>query len=80
MKLSKQQKYILICGFLVGQSWRGNNKEIIKPWLVFPRFYKAAIEQHQPDGPYILAGYAFAALVAIEIAAEFEKAGKQVLN
>ncbi|XP_052818372.1 fatty acid synthase-like [Mya arenaria] len=42
------------------------------------RYYKVAIEMSYPNGPYIIAGYSFAALVAIEIALEFQRSGKQV--
>lgn len=41
-------------------------------------FYLEALEQVQPLGPYILIGYSFGGLVALEMAQRLAQAGKQI--
>jgi thioesterase domain-containing protein len=42
------------------------------------RFYLDAIEELYPQGPYILIGYSFGGLVALEMAQRFSETGKNV--
>lgn len=42
------------------------------------REYVDAIVQHQPQGPYFLAGWCFGGLVALEMAKQLEQASRQV--
>jgi acetoacetyl-CoA synthetase len=41
-------------------------------------FYLAALNQLQPEGPYVLIGYSFGGLVALEMAQRISKSGKHV--
>jgi len=41
-------------------------------------FYLAEILQHNPNGPYLLAGYSFGGYVAVEMEKQMEAMGKQV--
>jgi thioesterase domain-containing protein/acyl-coenzyme A synthetase/AMP-(fatty) acid ligase/acyl carrier protein len=38
--------------------------------------YQAAIKEHQPEGPYAIAGYSFGAMLAFEVAKELEGQNK----
>jgi len=40
--------------------------------------YLAAIERNNPSGPYLIAGYSFGAVIAVEIAKRLENKGKMV--
>jgi len=40
--------------------------------------YVAELQQHQPNGPYSLGGWSSGALIAVEMAAQIEAAGKNV--
>jgi amino acid adenylation domain-containing protein len=41
-------------------------------------YYIARISEHNPNGPYCLAGYSFGGIVAFEMAKQLEKMGKDV--
>ena len=42
------------------------------------KFYLEALERSHPNGPYILVGYSFGGLVALEMAQHLRSAGRQV--
>lgn len=41
-------------------------------------FYLGAIREKQPDGPYLLSGYSFGGLLAIEVARRLKQAGEEI--